>query len=167
MLQQTTTGTTNLSDVYLSAGTSAGTWTCSVEANDGSLESATTATLEVEPNGEMCHSLQFTSTNGSMGVNNTGLVSEVEIGLLNFGFRVDSLFGGGSHLLFKMKITLHMHFVLSITHKQDLHDVIPIETQVVHIIWIMAGVIPLMMEIGITLHVAIVQGACAYIQMVS
>jgi hypothetical protein len=97
-VQQTTTSTTSLSDAYLAAGTSAGTWTCSVEASDGSLQSATTTTLDVESNGEMCHSLQFTSTNGSMGVNNTGFGVGGGDWTFEFWIRVDGLFGGGSNL---------------------------------------------------------------------
>lgn len=53
-IQQSTTQTTSLSDVFLASGTSSGTWTCQVEASDGIDTSSTTATVSVSSGSGPC-----------------------------------------------------------------------------------------------------------------
>ena len=134
-IQQTMTDVSDTSDIFLSAGLTADTWSCDVTPFDGTDYGNVLSDSTTVESG--CSSIQFIDNSGSITVANDGFGVGSGDWTFEHWVRIDDNFTGGTICLFKMKITPPMPSELRITSQLVSHDATPIEIPVVLTIWIM------------------------------
>ena len=97
VIQQTTTDTTSLTDVFLAAGTEEGTWTCTVAPTDESAIGSSGEAVAVVTSPVECSSIQFTSVNASITVPNTGFGVGSGAWTFEYWVKMDDVFSGGNY----------------------------------------------------------------------